>query len=343
MPALGCNIPVSSNPGAEAELLVARMKTMSARHPPPGELLEVDGHRVHVQARPGAANAPTVVLEAALGGTSLSWVYVQRALAELAPTLSYDRAGLGWSEAGSLPRDLPRLVAELEAVLARAGGPPPYILVGHSFGALIVRHYAALRPERVAGLVLVDPPALAEWAHPDAAHAARLARGVKLARRGAWAGRVGLAQAAAWLAGIGALRLAAAAATVISGGKLRARRDFNFTPATKLPVEFKPAMRWFWSRARFYEALASQMEALPAAARQVAAAPPLRDVPLVVLSAADTPAAQRAEQERAAGQSSRGVHRAARASGHWIPLEEPALVVAAVRTVLAAAGGGLRR
>ncbi|HUX68439.1 MAG TPA: alpha/beta fold hydrolase [Terriglobales bacterium] len=298
----------------------------------------MDGHALHVQARPGPAGAPTVVLEAALGGTSLSWVYVQRALAGEAPTLSYDRAGLGWSAAGPQPRDLARLVAELEAVLVAAGGPGPYVLVGHSFGALIVRHYAALHPEQVAGLVLVDPPALEEWAHPDAAHAARLARGVKLARRGAWAGRVGLAQAAAWLAGVGALRLAAACATLVSGGKLRARREFNFTPATKLPAEYKPAMRWFWSRARFYQALASQMEALPEAARLVAAAPPLGDTPLVVLSAADTPPAQRAEQERAAGQSRRGVHRAARASGHWIPLEEPELVVAAVREVRAGAG-----
>ena len=315
------------------------MKKMSARHPPPGRLWELDGVRLHVQARPGPAGAPTVVLEAALGGTSLSWVYVQRALAELAPSLSYDRAGLGWSEAGPMPRDLTRLEGELEAVLARAAGPPPYILVGHSFGALIVRHYAALHPERVAGLVLVDPPALKEWAHPDAAHAARLARGVRLARRGAWAGRCGLAQAAAGLAGLGALRQAAACAPVISGGKLRARRDFNFTPATKLPAEYKPAMRWFWSRARFYEALASQMEALPEAARRVEAAVPLGELPLVVLSAADTPAAQRTEQERAARQSSRGQHRAAHASGHWIPLEEPELVVEAVRELLAAYAG----
>ena len=78
------------------------------------------------------------------------------------------------------------------------------------------------------------------------------------------------------------------------------------------------------------------MEALPAIARAVAAAPPLGDIPLVVLTAADTPAPQRAEHERLAAAAARGEHRLARASGHWIPLEEPELVVAAIRGLLQA-------
>ncbi|MGH9480190.1 MAG: alpha/beta fold hydrolase, partial [Terriglobales bacterium] len=157
---------------------------------------------------------------------------------------------------------------------------------------------------------------------------------VRLSRRGALAARCGLAQLAAWLVAMGALRLAAACATLISGGKLRARSDFNFTPATKLPPEFKPAMRRFWSSARFYDALASQMEMLPSACAAVAAAPPLGDIPLIVLSATDAPAAQRAEHARVAAQSRRGQHRCAHASGHWIPLEEPELVVAAIADLL---------
>lgn len=303
--------------------------------PAPGRMLPIVGRTLHVQTLPAAAGAaaPTVVLEAALGGSSLGWVYVQRALAGEAPLLSYDRAGMGYSPAGPLPRDLPHLIADLEAVLTAAA--PPYLLVGHSFGALIVRHFAALHPEQTAGVILVDPPWLEEWAHPNPASQAKLDSGIRLSRRGMWAARCGIAQFAAWLVSTGALTLAARCATLVSGGKLRTAEDFNFTPATKLPPELKPAMRWFWSRARFYQALASQMESLPDAARTVAAAPPLGDIPLIVLSAADTPAPQRAEHESMAAAAPRGEHRLARASGHWIPLEEPELVVAAIRTLLA--------
>lgn len=303
---------------------------------PPGHFVDAGGHRLHVLTSSGPAGRPTVVMDAALGGSALSWIFVQRGLEAMAPALSYDRAGMGWSAPGPLPRDLPSQLEDLERLL-RAEAQPPYVLVGHSYGALMMRAYAARHPAETAGVLLVDPPALDEWAEPDDAHRARLAAGVRLSRRGALAARCGLAQLAAGLVAIGALRLAAACARLISGGKLRARSDFNFTPATKLPPEFKPAMRRFWSSAHFYEALASQMETLPAACAAVAAAPPLGDTPLIVLSATDTPAAQRAEHIRVASQSRRGQHRSARASGHWIPLEEPELVLAAIGDLLAAA------
>lgn len=315
---------------------------MSLRYPPPGRLWDVGGFRLHAKtqaAAAGAAPAPTVVFDAALGGSSLGWVFVERAVAGFAATCSYDRAGLGWSDPGPLPRDLPAMVAELRAVLEAAAAPPPYILVGHSFGALTVRLFAAQYPAETAGVVLVDPPALAEWGEPDAEHGARLERGIRLARSGVWAARCGIAQGGAWLIEVGAFRLAAALATVVSGGKLRTRADFNFTPAAKLPPELKPVMRWLWTRPRFYTALAQQMEALPAACRCVAAAPALGEVPLVVLSAHDAPASQVAEHAAVALQSRRGQHRIAKASGHWIPLEEPELVVEAIHWVAQSARG----
>ncbi|MGH9467026.1 MAG: alpha/beta fold hydrolase [Terriglobales bacterium] len=305
--------------------------------PAPGRFVPLDGHRVHVQFCPAPAEAarrPTVVLEAALGGTSLGWVFVQRTLEATATTLSYDRSGMGYSEAGPQPRNLERMLAEMEGVLEAVGATPPYVLVGHSYGALLMRMFAAQHPELTAGVVLVDPPSLAEWAHPDAAHQARLDSGIRLARRGMWAAHCGIAQFAAWLVSTGALKLAAACATLISGGKLRTKSDFNFTPAVRLPPELKPVMRWFWSRARFYQALASQMEALPELCRSVAAAPPLGDIPLIVLSAADTPESQRAEHEAMAAGARHGWHRSAKSSGHWIPLEDPDLVVASVLELL---------
>lgn len=315
---------------------------MRSPYPLPGKLWSVNGHGLHAIFHPGppdqrGCSAPTVVFDAALGGSSLSWVYVERAIRALAPTFCYDRAGLGWSPAGSEPRDLPNAVSDLRELLRVASVPEPYLLVGHSYGALVVRQFTAAFPELVAGLVLVDPPALGEWAEPDPSHRSKLESGIRLSRRGALASRCGAAQLGAWLIQVGALRVAARLATLVSGGRLRTAQDFNFTPAMRLPPEDKPVMRWFWTRARFYDALASQMESLPAACRLIAQAAPVADLPLTVVSATDSPASQVAEHAASARQSSRGRHLCAQASGHWIPLEEPECVIAAVEDTLAAA------
>lgn len=273
-----------------------------------------------------------MVLDAALGGSSLGWVYVARRLAPEIAVWSYDRAGLGWSPGAPGRRDLEMSVGDLASALVAV--PPPYLLVGHSYGALVAQALAARLPGQTCGMVLVDPPSLQDWAEPDASHRARLTIGIRLARRGAWAARCGVAQLAAWLIAVGAFRLAGACAAAVSGGRLRTRSDFNFTPAAKLPAELKPVMRWLWTRPRFYTAMAQQMETLPEACRLVAALPP-PCVPLTVLSASDTPPGQLAEHRQLAARAPRGSHHQAHASGHWIPLEEPELVVAAVHEVLA--------
>src|SRR4051812_32708693 len=102
------------------------------RNPPPGRLVAVNGHRLHVRATGGGS--PTVVFDAALAGSSISWTFVQPQVERFARAVSYDRAGFGWSDAGPLPRTAGRIADELRVLLERAGEPPPYLLVGHSFG-----------------------------------------------------------------------------------------------------------------------------------------------------------------------------------------------------------------
>jgi len=87
--------------------------------------------------------SPTILLEAGLMSTVLSWSDLQRSLAESFRVVSYDRAGLGWSELGPMPRTADRIVEELHTLLERAAIPPPYILVGHSFGGLTMPLFAA--------------------------------------------------------------------------------------------------------------------------------------------------------------------------------------------------------
>ncbi len=124
-------------------------------YPPPGELIDVGGHRLHLFCM--GEGSPTVILDALGDGTSAHWGWVQPAVAKSTRVCAYDRAGRGWSDAGPAPRDGHTLAHELHTVLANAGIEGPKVLVGHSFGAIIGRIYADLYPADVAGLVLVDP------------------------------------------------------------------------------------------------------------------------------------------------------------------------------------------
>lgn len=99
---------------------------------------------------------PTVVFEAGLGETLETWKRVLPPVARFTRACAYDRAGLGRSDPGPLPRTASRIVEDLRSLLARAHVPPPYVLVGHSFGGLCVRLYASRWPQEVAGLVLVE-------------------------------------------------------------------------------------------------------------------------------------------------------------------------------------------
>jgi pimeloyl-ACP methyl ester carboxylesterase len=101
--------------------------------------------------------APTVVLEAGIGQTAFTWWTVQERIAKLTRVCAYDRAGLGLSTPGPLPRDTKSEVADLEALLQAADIRPPYVLVGHSMGGYNVRLFASRRVKDVAGIVLIDP------------------------------------------------------------------------------------------------------------------------------------------------------------------------------------------
>jgi pimeloyl-ACP methyl ester carboxylesterase len=127
------------------------------RYPAPGEFVEVAGRRMHVVVQ-GDAPGPSVVIEQGIGSPSLVWWPIQSAIARFARVFSYDRPGFLWSEAAVGERSLADRVADLRAVLQQAKVPPPYVLVGHSMGGLLVRQFARLYPDLVTGMVLVDSP-----------------------------------------------------------------------------------------------------------------------------------------------------------------------------------------
>jgi pimeloyl-ACP methyl ester carboxylesterase len=130
-------------------------------YPPPGELVDVGGYRLHLYCVGNAA--PTVVLDALFPGTVSNWAWIQPEIAKTARVCAYDRAGLGWSDRGPNPRDGHRYAGELHNLLAKARIPGPYVLVGHSLGGLSVRMFADQYPDQVAGMVLIEATNADAW------------------------------------------------------------------------------------------------------------------------------------------------------------------------------------
>lgn len=118
------------------------------------QLVDVGGYRLEV-AQSGSG-APAIVLVAGLGDGLDSWTKIFPGTSKLSATISYSRAGFGHSDPGPSDHSARQEVMELHTLLSRLRLPPPYVLVGHSYGGILVRLYTSLFPSEVAGLVLVD-------------------------------------------------------------------------------------------------------------------------------------------------------------------------------------------
>jgi pimeloyl-ACP methyl ester carboxylesterase len=105
--------------------------------------------------------SPTVVLDSGYNGSWFDWSWVQPEVAKFTRVVSYDCAGLGWSDPAK-PRSIQRIVNELHRLLANAGVGGPYVMVGQSSGGMNVRVYASQHPQDVVGMVLVDA-AYEDW------------------------------------------------------------------------------------------------------------------------------------------------------------------------------------
>lgn len=112
----------------------------------------------HLNLRCSGQGQPTVLLEAGFAADSMAWAKSQPLIAERNRVCAYDRAGVGYSDPGPLPRDLDADVADLHALIEAADLDTPLILIGHSYGSLVVRRFDERYPKQVEALVLVDPP-----------------------------------------------------------------------------------------------------------------------------------------------------------------------------------------
>ena len=299
------------------------------RHfPPPGQLIDLGGRRLHLLDR--GAGGPPVIFESGISATCLNWTQVRSEVERFARACTYDRAWLGWSDPAPLPRTTSAIVDDLHALLAAAQIPGPFILVGHSFGGMLVRAFAAKYPADVAGLVLVDPLSPGEWLNASPGPARMLGRGVKLARRGAVLARIGVVRAALALLMSGGRRVPQWIAKLSSGrGESVISRLVG--EVRKMPPETWSIVRAHWCQPKGFLGLAAYLDSLPASSAEAAALSAPLAIPVIVLSAANSTPTQLEEREEWARRSPRGQHIIARKSGHWIQLDEPELVIEAIR------------
>ncbi len=296
----------------------------------PGRLVDVGGRRLHVVTT--GATGRSVLLESGIAASSLTWAHVQPRLAAFARVCSYDRAGLGWSDPDPRPRTLAHIVDDLDAVAAHAKLPPPYVLVGHSFGCFVVCGFAARHPERVSGLVLLDPPAASEWREPSRRQARLLARGIRLSHFGGLMARIGVVRACLALLTGGAPHVPG---TLIKGlGPVAtAKLRHLVEEVRKLPPDVHGMVQEHWCQPKCFRAMADHLRVLQEAAAFVGSLSALPDVPLVVISSGELPPERIEEHRQLARLSSTGRHTIAERSGHWVPFDEPELVVDAIREV----------
>jgi pimeloyl-ACP methyl ester carboxylesterase len=302
------------------------------RHPAPGDLVELKGRRLHLLAM--GDGSPAVVFESGLMSTVLSWGHIQAEIANDARAVSYDRAGLGWSDTGPAPRDAERIVSELHQLLGQAQVSPPFILVGHSFGGLTARLFAARYPEEVAGLVLIDPVVPSEWNPASEHNQKRIRTGAKILRRATVLSRFGLIRFVSVLLRVGAKPLAEPLVRLMSKGAPKGDGTSSSPLFWNLPPSERKMAPVFWVQPKFTDTIASQLENLPRSAAQVAAAEDLKDVAVTIISAANTPAKRKAEHISTAEMSSRGKHLTAARSGHWVVTDEPEVVLQAIREMI---------
>ena len=270
----------------------------------PGRLVDIGGFRLHIYCT--GEGAPAIIFDSGVGGFSLEWSRIQKALASRTRVCSYDRAGYGWSDLGPLPRTSERITRELHTLLLKAGVAGPYIIAGHSFGGYNAQLFARNYPDETAGLVLIDS------SHPEQIE--RLPGPKPGAARRARPGPNSY---------------------VVSWFFPHPNfPDENALMAQRIMQGWQHKMTW-----------REEMTVFSVSARQVQASRPMPKVPLVVLtrgrslrpghsSGDETEKIWMQLQDELSQLGANPVHLIAEHSGHVIHLDQPGIVITAVQTML---------
>ena len=270
----------------------------------PGRLVDIGGFRLHIYCT--GEGAPAIIFDSGVGGFSLEWSGIQKALSPRTRVCSYDRAGYGWSDPGPLPRTSARITRELHTLLLRAGVAGPYIIAGHSFGGYNAQLFARNYPDETAGLVLIDsshPEQIERLPGPKPGSARRVRPGSNN-------------YVVSW-----------------------------YFPHPNFPNENALMAQRIMQSWRHKMTWREEMTVFSVSARQVQASRPMPKVPLVVLtrgrsfrpgysSGDETEKIWMQLQDELSQLGANPVHLIAEHSGHVIHLDQPDIVITAMQTML---------
>lgn len=327
-------------------LLLAAIAALTVTGSLPSKLYTHASHLVAVE--PGrrlnlrclGTGQPAVIMESGLGETSMAWRKVQGQIAAFTQACSYDRAGLGFSDAARRPSTALNAADDLQRLVAAAGIPQPVVLVGHSIGGLYVTVYAGLHGAGVAGMVLVDP-AFAEQNHEMGTQI--MSAQERASARSAVLSQIAELKTCAVMAHQGKLGPNTVSPPDCLG------RDPDPTLNAELIREFV--------RPKTQDALLSESQNVrvpvegdysESALEAVRIQHDFQNMPLIVLTHSTAPysttmseetnsareAAWRAGHDRLASYSSAGQSIVVPDSGHYIQLDQPQAVIDAVHTVI---------
>lgn len=270
---------------------------------PPGQLVDVGGHRMHIYCQ--GEGEPTIIFDSGAGGFSLEWDTIQKSLSSETRVCAYDRAGYGWSDMGPLPRTSSRIVSELRKLLQNAAIPEPYIMVGHSFGGFTAQFFARKHPQQLAAIVLID-----------SSHPGQVQRLPKTAKK--------------------------------ASARPENSRTYSITRPVlhdHYPKETGACAYRLMSSWKYRFTRQEEMLNLPRSAEELMHAAPYKTVPLVVLTRGKrvwphTSYGDEMEkvwtelQNELSTMNQNSVHLIAENSGHSIHLDQPELVISALRNLL---------
>lgn len=274
------------------------------RYPPPGEMIDVEGHLMHINCM--GQGSPTLILELGVGSASFSWYDIHKRLSAITRTCAYDRPGLGYSERTNQPKRSSDVAERLYELLRNAGVADELVLVGWSAGGIYVREFYRRYPQRVVGMLLVDSSheqqarRLPEESGGGADPALRIAK---------------------HLAPFGLVRLS---------GLLEQR-----VASSRASDEAKAYLRATYHLSHVLDAISQESDAVDLDMNAVQPPPDLGDLPLIVLAAGETGQTARIRMQRElAALSTNGRLAVVENSGHNMHADQPQLIVDAAKELV---------
>jgi pimeloyl-ACP methyl ester carboxylesterase len=293
---------------------VAASSGEARQNPPPGQLVAVDDHQMHIYCI--GQGSPTVVLEGGAPEWSIHWRNVQEEVSRFTRVCAYDRAGYGWSEPGPEPRTAAQIVTELHALLANAGEKGPFVLAAHSLWGPAALLYQHDYPDEVSGLVFVE-----SWSPQLFSPTPAVIQQ-----------SVSINDALGKMAPFGLLRFLRRTGILPLDDLLK---------ADLLPEDLRPALQAEMVGQGMWTTISQEYRAMEESAKQLQVLDSLGDLPLTVIKAGqrepnDYPPNDVWDQaqEQLTKLSTKGRLVVAEESGHFVQMEAPEIVAQALQEVV---------